>query len=175
LVKKRGQGKDNQPKLDGKSKAFAIRCLAQFDTLTETTNKIYQEFGIKVTVPAIYKLRNKYKATIQKVRDKFCENVLAIPIANRTWRLKQLNRIYKYAYSKDKVNEQTIRLQALRQAESEMGENFAKLADAVKGSGDTTINNFFNQLPGNDNDVIDDTMRVLGNIQRTRKISISGN
>lgn len=181
--KKSRQATDNQPKLDGKTKSYAIRCLAQFDGLTETAEKLKQEFDISITPASMHHLKSKYRKTIEKVQEQFCKNILAIPIANKAYRLQEAMKILKdadkhfritilseeelsgmsskaiNAIFTDNYGMSSIKLKALKQAESEMAENLSKVK--VEHSGEVTTKH---DVSDRVNTQIDNLIKKLGGL-----------
>jgi hypothetical protein len=83
----------------------------------------------------------KYKRTIDYLRERFCQEITRIPIANRSYRLAEYQRILNHA-KKDKDIESQVK--ALRNSELDIGDHLDKLSDAIAKShkGDIIVNNW---------------------------------
>lgn len=86
-------------------KIFIVQSLACFDTPQQVADAVKQEFGVEIlrqqvaaydpTKPAGKNLSKKLAALFNKTRADFQKNVYDIPLANKAYRLKELQNIYE--------------------------------------------------------------------------------
>lgn len=84
-------------------KAFIVQALACFDTPTQISEQVKQEFGLTITIQqvssydptkAIAKnLGQKWIDLFNATRSRFQTEISDIPIANKAYRLRMLNRM----------------------------------------------------------------------------------
>lgn len=84
-------------------KAFIVQALACFDTPTQISDQVKQEFGLTITIQqvssydptkAIAKnLGQKWIDLFNATRSRFQTEISDIPIANKAYRLRMLNRM----------------------------------------------------------------------------------
>lgn len=84
-------------------KAFIVQALACFDTPTQIAEQVKQEFGLTITIQqvssydptkAIAKnLGQKWIDLFNATRSRFQTEISDIPIANKAYRLRMLNRM----------------------------------------------------------------------------------
>ena len=135
-----GQANRYEPyRVKKEHKEFMVMMLARFEKpaiIARMLNDpaIADEYGFDLVLlnpSTVWKHCKKFKPElIEAVRAEWLSSIVDIPIAHKKWRLEQLLRIYYTTFDpKD-------RIAALKQAANEIGENFDKLADALKQSGD---------------------------------------
>lgn len=86
-------------------KIFIVQSLACFDTPQQVADAVKQEFGVEIlrqqvaaydpTKPAGKNLSKKLTTLFNKTRADFQKNVYDIPLANKAYRLKELQNIYE--------------------------------------------------------------------------------
>lgn len=109
-------------------KIFIVQSLARMDTPQQVADAVKQEFGVEVERQQIASydptkatgknLSKKLRTLFEKTRREFQENVLDIPLANKAFRLKELQDMYTNTGGKP-LN-RVIRQKLLKQAKDEM-------------------------------------------------------
>lgn len=112
--------------LSDEVKFFIVKQLACFDTPSQVTESVKDEFGLDVpkqqvaaydpTKFAGRRLSQKWREIFEATRKRFLEDASEIPIASKSFRLRSLNRIHDTA-GKNKM----LAMQALEQAAKEAG------------------------------------------------------
>lgn len=121
-------------------KAFIVQALACFDTPTQVSQAVKQEFDIDVTRQQVEQhdptkragvnLAAKWQTMFHDTRKRFREETAEIPIANRAYRLRAMNRFVEKAETMKNIG---LAMQILEQAAKEVGDvyvNRQKKADA---------------------------------------------
>lgn len=117
-----------QPKFSEEIKRFIINGLAAFDTPSQVASAVKQEFGVEVTRQAVEghdptkhagrNLAPKWRELFEAARKAFIEDATAVPIANRSTRLRALNRM---ALEAERKGNYVLAAQLHKQAAEEMG------------------------------------------------------
>lgn len=112
-------------------KAFIVRALACFDTPTQVSTQVKQEFGLDVTIQqvssydptkAIAKnLGQKWIDLFNLTREKFQNEIADIPIANKSYRLRMLDRM---ASRTEGMKNFALTAQLIEQAAKECGDAY---------------------------------------------------
>lgn len=115
--------------LNSDVKAFIVQALACFDTPTQVSQALKEEFGLEVTRQQVEQhdptkragvnLAAKWVTLFHDTRKRFREETAEIPIANRAYRLRALGRIVEKAES---MRNLALALQVLEQAAKEVGD-----------------------------------------------------
>ncbi|QYY84017.1 DUF2280 domain-containing protein [Pseudomonas germanica] len=110
-------------------KRFIVQALACFDTPTQVVQAVKETFGVEVsrqqceqydpTKHAGRDLGVKWKAVFEDTRKRFREETAEIPIANRAFRLRAMNRFVEKAESLKNIG---LAMQILEQAAKEVGD-----------------------------------------------------
>lgn len=110
-------------------KAFIVQALACFDTPTQVSQAVKQEFDLDVTRQQVEQhdptkragvnLAAKWRTLFEDTRKRFREETAEIPIANRAYRLRALGRIVEKA---ETMRNLALALQVLEQAAKEVGD-----------------------------------------------------
>jgi len=110
-------------------KAFIVQALACFDTPTQVSQAVKQEFDIDVTRQQVEQhdptkraganLAAKWRTLFEDTRARFREETAEIPIANRAYRLRALGRM---AEKVEGMRNYGLALQILEQAAKEVGD-----------------------------------------------------
>lgn len=118
--------------LNNKVKAFVVQGLATYMTPSEVVEAVKQEFdGLEITRQqvsnynpnnaAAINLSQKWKDLFQQFRDDFNNDIQAIPIANKAYRLRMLDRMARDA---EKSKNRPLAASLLEQAAKDVGEVF---------------------------------------------------
>lgn len=117
--------------LDDRVKTFIVQALACFDSPTQVSAAVKDEFGIVVermqvqqynpTRVAAGRLGQKWVNLFHVTRKKFLEETASIPIAQQSYRLRQLQRLADDAVAKKNA---PLAAQLLEQAAKEVGGAF---------------------------------------------------
>ncbi|NWA68043.1 DUF2280 domain-containing protein [Pseudomonas reactans] len=112
-------------------KAFIVQALACFDTPSQVCQAVKEQYGIEVSRqlcerydPTKYSGRDlgqKWKTFFEECRKRFREETVEIPIANRAFRLRAMNRFVERAESMKNIG---LAMQILEQAAKETGDMF---------------------------------------------------
>lgn len=110
-------------------KAFIVQALACFDTPTQVSQAVKQEFDIDVTRQQVEQhdptkraganLAAKWRTLFEDTRKRFREETSEIPIANRSFRLRVLGRMAERA---ENMKNMALTAQLLEQAAKEVGD-----------------------------------------------------
>lgn len=117
--------------LNSEVKGFMVQALACFDTPSQVAAAVREEFGIEVTRQqceaqdptkrAGRDLAKKWVTLFHDTRKRFREETADIPIANRAFRLRAMNRFVEKAETMKNIG---LAMQILEQAAKEMGDAF---------------------------------------------------
>lgn len=112
-------------------KAFIIQQLACFDSLSVVVESVQKEFGIKVSPQQVEthdptkvsgrKLAKKWMELFFDTRKRFQTEISDIPIANKAYRLRVLNRM---ATNAENMKNLGMTAQLLEQAAKEVGDAY---------------------------------------------------
>ena len=133
--------------LNNKVKAFIVQGLATYMTPSEVVEAVNQEFdGLKVTrqqvsnydpgKAAAVNLSQKWKDLFNKFRDDFNNDIQAIPIANKAYRLNMLDRMARDA---EKSKNRPLAASLLEQAAKDVGEVFTNKQKVDNTSSDGSM------------------------------------
>ena len=139
--------------LNNKVKAYIVQGLATYMTPSEVVDAVKQEFDLEVTrqqvssyepgKAAAINLSQKWKDLFKQFRDDFNNDIQAIPIANKAYRLNMLDRMARDA---EKSKNRPLAASLLEQAAKDVGEVFTNKQKLDHQSSDKsmtpTINNF---------------------------------
>ncbi|MFM0503949.1 DUF2280 domain-containing protein [Paraburkholderia caffeinilytica] len=116
-------------------KAFIVQALACFDTPTQVSEAVKEEFGLDVTRQQVAAydptkktsrtLGKKWHAIFNATRKTFLANTAAIPIANQSFRLRALQRMYEKSTGRGNF---AMAAQLIEQAAKEAGGMFSARA-----------------------------------------------
>jgi len=126
-------------------KQFIVQALACFDTPTQVSTAVKQEFNLDVSRqqvacydPNCHAGRNlgpKWRAIFADTRKRFREDVAEIPIASRAFRLRALGRMAQQAEGMRNI---ALAVSVIEQAAKEVGDMYVnRRLDAPKLPGDT--------------------------------------
>lgn len=135
--------------LSGAIKVFIVERLACFDTPTQVQKAVKQEFGVDVSLPqlTVYnpglaagkRLSADLKAVFESTRKKFLDDTSDIAIAQRSFRLRVMDRMLQRAENSGNI---AMAAQLLEQAAKEEGGAFTnkqKLEHTGKGGAPLTV------------------------------------
>lgn len=116
-------------------KAFIVQALACFDTPTQVCEAVKEEFGLELTRQQIASydptkkttrsLAKKWHEIFHATRKTFLANTAAIPIANQSFRLRALQRMYEKSTGRGNF---AMAAQLIEQAAKESGGMFSAKA-----------------------------------------------
>lgn len=118
--------------LTEQQKTFIVQELACYQTYSEVALSVKELFGIEIERQQVYlydptkqkKIAKKWKDIFVFARNHFLEVVTEIPIANKAYRLKELNRMYQDEKRKKIQNQFSMR-QTIEQAAKESGDYYS--------------------------------------------------
>ncbi len=127
-------------------KTFIVRSLACFDTPTQVAEQVKQEFGLTVTIQqvssydptkAIAKnLGQKWIDLFNVTRQRFQTEVADIPIANKAYRLRMLDRM---ATRTERMKNYSLSAQLIEQAAKECGDAYTNRQKVEHSSPDGSM------------------------------------
>jgi hypothetical protein len=131
-------------KLTSDQKLYVMQELACFRTPSEIAAAVKEIFGVEISRQAVFgynpehnpALPEKWRVIFVQERRRFLEDLDSIAIAHRSYRLQELEAIYRRAWS---MNSLVLALQALEQAAKEMGGVFTNRRDLTTNLGDLQI------------------------------------
>jgi hypothetical protein len=117
--------------LKNEVKSFIVQALACFDTPSQVVEAVKNEFGLVVsrqqvethdpTKSAAKGLAVKWATLFHDTRKRFREETAEIPIANRAYRLRAMNRFVEKAETMKNI---VLAMQILEQAAKEAGDMY---------------------------------------------------
>ena len=117
--------------LKGEVKAFIVQSLACFDTPSQVVEAVKKEFGITITRQQVEShdptkangkgLAQKWVDMFNGTRARFQNEISDIPIANKAYRLRTLDRM---ATSTEKMKNFALTAQLIEQAAKEVGDAY---------------------------------------------------
>ncbi|NWB47097.1 DUF2280 domain-containing protein [Pseudomonas gingeri] len=117
--------------LNNEVKGFIVQALACFDTPSQVATAVREEFAIEVTRQqceahdptkrAGRDLAKKWATLFHDTRKRFREETAEIPIANRAFRLRAMNRFVEKAETMKNI---VLAMQILEQAAKETGDMY---------------------------------------------------
>ncbi|MEK6203286.1 MAG: DUF2280 domain-containing protein [Psychrobacter sp.] len=133
--------------LNNKVKAFVVQGLATYMTPSEVVDAVKQEFdGLEITRQqvsnynpsnaAAINLSQKWKDLFKKFRDDFNNDIQAIPIANKAYRLNMLDRMARDA---EKSKNRPLAASLLEQAAKDVGEVYTNKQKVDNTSSDGSM------------------------------------
>ncbi|WP_213993855.1 DUF2280 domain-containing protein [Sodalis sp. dw_96] len=132
--------------LKSEVKAFIIQSLACFDTPSAVAESVQKEFGIKITRQQVEShdptkvsgkgLAKRWVDMFNATRERFQNEISDIPIANKAYRLRVLNRM---AVRTESVKNYAMTAQLMEQAAKELGDVYTN-KQKVEQSGAVTHN-----------------------------------
>lgn len=117
-------------KLTGAVQLFIVQQLATFEKPSAVLAALKENFGVEVAFQAVayYDISNpnlpkKWKQVFEETRARFLEDTAAIPIANKAFRLKELDRLY-HRTKATRLENPVDQRATLEQAAKEAGDAF---------------------------------------------------
>lgn len=131
-----------RPSLPDEVKRFIINALAAFDTPSQVSAAVRDEFGLEVARqvveahdPTKFAGRNlapKWREMFEAARKAFIEDATLVPIAHRGVRLRALQRMAQKAESKGNM---AMATKIIEQAAKEVGNAFTNKVDLQSSDG----------------------------------------
>lgn len=117
--------------LKNEVKRFIVQALACFDPISEVAESVQKEFGLKITKQQIEShdptkvsgknLAQKWVDLFNTTRERFQNEISDIPIANKAYRLRALDRMATKAETMRNYN---LTAQLIEQAAKECGDSY---------------------------------------------------
>ncbi|EMP5829116.1 DUF2280 domain-containing protein [Klebsiella oxytoca] len=127
-------------------RAFIIQELAYFDTPSQIVESVQKEFKVQVTRQQVAShdptkaagkgLAKKWVELFNELRDRFLNEISDIPIANKAYRLRVLQRMSTNAENMKNIG---MTAQLLEQAAKEVGEAYSNKQKVEHTSPDGTM------------------------------------
>lgn len=120
------------PKLKPHEQIFVVKQLALFERPTAIQKALKELYNVEVGLPGIiyYDLSNakkqsKWRSLFDETRNTFLEDTSSIAIANKAFRLKELDNLYHKQKEASPARQNTVEMRAtLEQAAKESGNQF---------------------------------------------------
>ncbi len=130
-------------KLSTKIKTFIVSELATFETPTNVRAAIKENFAIDISLPAILHYDGtrpecpaKWRTMFVDLRTRFLADQASIPIANKSFRLRELDRLYKRHAERGPAAQNPVEMRAtLEQAAKEAGNSFSNVRELTGKGG----------------------------------------
>lgn len=132
--------------LSNEVKAFIVQALACFDTPSQVSAAVREEFGIEVTRQkceahdptkrAGRDLAKRWVTLFEDTRKRFREETADIPIANRAFRLRAMNRFVEKAETMKNI---VLAMQILEQAAKETGDMYVNRQKKTDDEGEPVV------------------------------------
>lgn len=145
--------------LNNKVKAFIVQGLATYMTPTEVAEAVKQEFSIDIkrqqvacydpNAAAGINLSKTWKDLFQQFRDDFNNDIQAIPIANKAYRLRMIDRMARDA---EKSKNRPLAASLLEQAAKEVGDVYTNKKALDHTTGGKEIKSGLGHFYGRGND-----------------------
>ena len=133
--------------LSDDTKAFIVQALACFDTPSQVVEAVNQEFGIVIPRQQVEKydptkqagkgLSKKWRTLFDTAREEWRKGMTEVPIANRVFRLRVLDRL---AAKAERMKNMGLTAALLEQAAKEVGDvymNKGRAGGGADGDGET--------------------------------------
>ncbi|MDF3199048.1 DUF2280 domain-containing protein [Pseudomonas sp. 1912-s] len=132
--------------LSSEVKTFVVQALACFDTPSQVVEAVQKEFSLSITRQQVEshdptkvsgkKLADRWKTLFEQTRKRFREETEDIPIANRAFRLRAMNRFVEKAESMKNIG---LAMLILEQAAKETGDIYVNRARKEEGGDEPVI------------------------------------
>ena len=132
--------------LKNEVKSFIIQALACFDTPSQVVETVKNEFGVVVTRQQVEThdptkaagkgLAVKWATLFHDTRKRFRDETADIPIANRAFRLRAMNRFVEKAETMKNIG---LAMQILEQAAKEAGDMYVNRSRKDESDDEPTI------------------------------------
>jgi hypothetical protein len=118
------------PVLTNEQKVFVVSGFARFEGVAEVCRSFKDEYGLDLSKPhalaynpsgANYRGAQKWRDLFERERKTFLDNVSAIGIANKSFRLQSLHKLCAIAMERKNIK---LAAEIMEQAAKEMGEVF---------------------------------------------------
>jgi hypothetical protein len=123
-------------------KQFIVQALACFDSPSQVSEAVNLEFGLTVPRQQVEKydptkaagrgLSKKWRELFGKTREEWKAGATQVPIANRVFRLRVLDRL---AAKAERMKNLGMTLQVLEQAAKEVGDAYVNRPRGITGDG----------------------------------------
>src|SRR5579859_6590427 len=95
----------SEPKLSNLQRLFVVKELARFRSPTEVVKMVKEEFGIDITRQSVFQynpdrnpdLAKKWREAFEEERARFKAEVDGVAVAHQSFRLQELEEIYRVA------------------------------------------------------------------------------
>lgn len=133
------------------NKELIVSNLSMFKTITEVQTILREQEGLEVPLTSIIyynpdnspKLAKKWRHQFSDTRQKYIDEIATVPIANKGFRLREMQRNYLYLRNEGNIlGAQSI----LEQAAKEVGGDFVGSEQGRTPTGETVfqqVNNYF--------------------------------
>lgn len=134
-------------KLTIQVKAFIVMQLATWETPSAIKAQVKELFDVDITVPGVMHYDagrstpgKRWIELFQKTRADFLADVTAIPIANKSFRLRELNELYLKQKRRPEMQQNPVEMRAaLEQAAKESGGAFTNKSEVTGKDGKALI------------------------------------
>jgi hypothetical protein len=131
------------PKLDEQQKTFIVQELACFQTYSEVAASVKELFGVEIERQQVYvydptknKVAEKWRKIFDATREKFIADTASIAIAHKSYRLRELDAIYR-GQKAAKIQNTKAMKETLEQAAKEAGDAFTNKREITGKGGES--------------------------------------
>lgn len=129
------------PRLADQHKTFITQRLAMYDTPTQVADAVKEEFGLEIHRAHVaqydptreVRLAKKWRALFEATREKFLKDSASIPIAQKSVRLRRLERMSRAA---ENMKNYPLAAQLHEQAAKEVGDYYTNRRKLDLGDAD---------------------------------------
>lgn len=159
-----------EAKLDSEMQIYVVQQLAMFEKPEQVRKAVSELFGIEISLNSILnyqithpKFPKKWQELFEATRKSFLEDVSEIPIANKNYRLRELQKMYDKESQQKMQNTVSMR-ETLEQAAKESGDAFSnkKLLDIGNKDGQPFKTE-------NTHKLVDDVLKNYGKDEETNR------
>ena len=150
------------------ARRYIVTELAMWESPTIVKNAVKEIYGVEVSLPGILNYdgtrpgcAKKWKVLFDETRKAFVEDITTIPIANKAYRVRELNKLLDNQKRAAKNQQNTVEMRAtLEQAAKEAGDAFTNKRELTGKGGAPLVPdkpNVIVYLPSNDRGDADET------------------
>jgi len=129
--------------LNDKQKTFIVQELACYQTYSEVAASVKDIFGIEILRQQVYiydptknKVAKKWQDIFEATRTKFLDDTSSIAVASKSYRLRELDKIYQNQKAAKNQNTKAMK-DTLEQAAKEAGDAFTNKREITGKGGES--------------------------------------
>jgi hypothetical protein len=155
---------DKTRKLSGDAEMRVLTLLSTYVKVPDIVAIIRQEFGIAIGERTIYRYKtgSEHQKTIQRIREKWTNEIQQVELSNKRRRLEELSRIYEKCFS---TNQMKNALASLHQIQGEV----EKASDSIQQQNNFQFN-IYKEMT--EQEIEEERLKILGRIKNLKKIEV---